>query len=87
MLYPLVVFIALLYVPVSNGAMAARLDRVGQTALLPETLLLTLSLVLPTFCIFCLQTVDAQGQGKVEDISSSYIWLLARSWLLYRDGL
>ncbi|XP_042564624.1 roundabout homolog 2 isoform X2 [Clupea harengus] len=44
--------------------MAARLDRVGQTALLPETLLLTLSLVLPTFCIFCLQTVDAQGQGS-----------------------
>lgn len=52
--------------------MAARLDRAGLTPVVPETLLI-LSLLLPVVCLFCLQAVVAQGQGKIEEIRCSSV--------------
>lgn len=66
MLYSQVKFYNLFYVSAFNGAMAARLDRVGLTAVVPETVLI-LSLLLPIVCIILPQTAVAQGQGKIEE--------------------
>lgn len=47
--------------------MATRLDRVGLTAVVPETVLI-LALLLPVVCVVFSQSAVAQGQGKIENI-------------------